>query len=381
MSADLIFVSAEASGDEMSVDVIREIRKHAPDYHIAAVGGDGLHDVGLTSPIDVSPLGVVGLIEGLKIYKEVIRIADETVAFIIDENPRAVVLVDSWGFSIRVAQRLKKQAPHIKVIKLIGPQVWATRPGRAKTLSDCVDHLLCIHAFEVPFYEPYNLPCTVIGNPALHRLPKGNPQRFRQEEGLEPDEKVLLVLPGSRSSEIKKVAPELARAACLTSEECQVRTYVLVAHSAETALKSQELIWPNNTIFFSDLERKADLMAASTFALACSGTVTTEVAAQGTPMLVGYKMGWLTWTIAKAFLLKIQYASLINIALDREAIPEFLQGDLVADDMATCARAYLESDEQRDVQKRDLKKALDKMGWDDAPADEIAAKSILDQIS
>lgn len=122
-------------------------------------------------------------------------------------------------------------------------------------------------------------------------------------------------------------------------------------------------------------------MAASTFALACSGTVTTEVAAQGTPMLVGYKMGWLTWTIAKAFLLKIQYASLINIALDREAIPEFLQGDLVADDMATCARAYLESDEQRDVQKRDLKKALDKMGWDDAPADEIAAKSILDQIS
>ena len=145
MNCDLIFVSAEPSGDDLSVAVIQSLRTKLPDLEIKAIGGDALETVELSSPLDVSPLSVLGLFEGLKVYPQVVKLADAAADFIAANDPKAVVLVDSWGFMLRVAQRLKKRAPHIKLIKLVGPQVWATRQGRAKTLAKLVDHLLCIH--------------------------------------------------------------------------------------------------------------------------------------------------------------------------------------------------------------------------------------------
>ena len=213
MSCDLIFVSAEPSGDDLSVAVIRSLRNKLPDIDIKAIGGSALESVGLSSPLDVSPLSVLGLFEGLKVYPQVVKLADAAADFIIDSAPKAVVLVDSWGFMLRVAQRLKRRAPHIKLIKLVGPQVWATRPGRAKTLAKLVDHLLCIHDMEVPYYEPFGLPCTVIGNPALDRLEAGDGEEYRRQLGLAEDQRLLLILPGSRKSEISRTAPTLADAA------------------------------------------------------------------------------------------------------------------------------------------------------------------------
>ena len=124
---------------------------------------------GVRSDIDVSELSVIGLIEGLKVYKRVVEIADAAADEIIAFAPDVVALVDSWGFTLRVAQRIRERAPQIRLVKVVGPQVWATRPGRAKTLATTVDHLVCIHAMEVPFYEPFGLPVTVMGNPALSR--------------------------------------------------------------------------------------------------------------------------------------------------------------------------------------------------------------------
>ena len=206
MKTGLLFVSAEPSGDDLSVSVIQMLRTLKAGIEIKAIGGPALSEVGLESPIDVSPLSVLGLFEGLKVYREVVRLADAATDFIISNDPKAVVLVDSWGFMVRVAQRLRKRAPHIKIVKLVGPQVWATRPGRAKTLAGLVDHLLCIHHMEVPYYEPFGLSCTVIGNPALDRLEKGDGVAYRQRHGVPNDRTLLLILPGSRRSEISRIA-------------------------------------------------------------------------------------------------------------------------------------------------------------------------------
>ncbi|MGB2074860.1 MAG: lipid-A-disaccharide synthase, partial [Henriciella sp.] len=206
-------VAAEPSGDLLAREVVTEMRRHDPKLEFSCIGGPELAAIGLVSKIDISALSILGLFEGLKAYPKVVKLADAAADAIIAAQPEAVVLVDSWGFMLRVAQRLKKRAPEIKLIKLVGPQVWATRPGRAKTLSQVVDELICIHDMETPFYEPYGLPVTVMGNPALSRTLKGNGERLRKLLGIANDKEILLVLPGSRPSEIARVAPALVEAA------------------------------------------------------------------------------------------------------------------------------------------------------------------------
>ncbi|MBN04698.1 lipid-A-disaccharide synthase [Ponticaulis sp.] len=380
MSCDLIFVSAEPSGDDLSVAVIRSLRNKLPDIDIKAIGGSALESVGLSSPLDVSPLSVLGLFEGLKVYPQVVKLADAAADFIIDSAPKAVVLVDSWGFMLRVAQRLKRRAPHIKLIKLVGPQVWATRPGRAKTLAKLVDHLLCIHDMEVPYYEPFGLPCTVIGNPALDRLEAGDGEEYRRQLGLAEDQRLLLILPGSRKSEISRTAPTLADAATRLVERFghRLKPVVLVSKSVAELVHSANLSWPSDTHFETKVEAKADLMSAADVALACSGTVTTELASQGCPMVVAYRMGPLTWFLADKFLYQPDYATLFNIAADKEVAPEFLQDQLTAENVAGAAGELLTNDQKRAKQIHEQFEALERMGLGGKAAPEIAADTLIE---
>ncbi|WP_022695475.1 lipid-A-disaccharide synthase [Ponticaulis koreensis] len=380
MSCDLIFVSAEPSGDDLSVAVIQSLRDKLPDLEIKAIGGSALDSVDLSSPLDVSPLSVLGLFEGLKVYPQVVNLANAAADFIVENAPKAVVLVDSWGFMLRVAQRLKKRAPHIKLIKLVGPQVWATRPGRAKTLAKLVDHLLCIHDMEVPYYEPFGLPCTVIGNPALDRLEAGDGEEYRSQLGLAEDQRLLLILPGSRKSEISRTAPTLADASSRLVERFRrnLKPVVLVSKSVAELVRSGNLSWPGDTHFETNVKAKADLMSAADVALACSGTVTTELASQGCPMVVAYRMGPLTWFLADKFLYQPDYATLFNIAADKEVAPEFLQDQLTARNLSDAAGELLTNDQKRANQIHEQFEALERMGLGGKPAPEIAADTLIE---
>ena len=168
----LFFVAAEPSGDLLASEVIDVIRAREPGAFIAGIGGEEMAAHGVRSAIDTGPLAVLGLWEGVKAWRTAVKLADAAVDEIIRAAPDKVILVDSWGFMLRVAQRLRKQAPHIRLIKLVGPQVWASRPGRARTLAATVDHLLCLHDIEEPFYQPYGLATTVISQ--LHGCGRGS---------------------------------------------------------------------------------------------------------------------------------------------------------------------------------------------------------------
>lgn len=381
--ASVYFVAVEASGDLLASEVIQELRSQQPDIVVNGVGARAMEAAGVHSSIDLSPLSVLGLLEGLMVYRDVVRLADEVTADILATSPDAVILVDAWGFMLRVAQRVRKARPDIKLIKLVGPQVWATRAGRAKTLSSLIDHLLCIHEMEVAYYEPYNLPTTVIGNPALSRVIDGNGARLRDELSISDKTEIVLVLPGSRPSEVKRVAPDLIEAARLLKTAKPDREIVIApAESIRDAF----------LVAFPDIEEWAhvartpqqgyDAMAAADLALACSGTVTTELATQNTPMLVAYRTGWITWAVAKGLLYQKTHITLLNITNgDREIVPEFVQQKLTAENVARAAENLLGDPTKLATQLAAQSDALQTMVREGASAAKISANAILNELS
>ena len=377
------FVAAEPSGDLLARETAEALKAKDPTATLFGIGGRELAKIGLESPIDVAPLSILGLFEGLKAYGTVVKLADAAADAIIEAKPDAVVLVDSWGFMLRVAQRVRDRNPSIKLIKLVGPQVWATRAGRAKTLAATVDHLICIHQMEVPYYEPHGLSVTVMGNPALSRTKLGDGARARQEIDAQSSEQVVLVLPGSRPSEIKRVAPVLVEAAWLMKSQ---NSDLKIVFAPAPSVKEQFLE------AFPEIEKwskipeeaisSADIMAAADFALACSGTVTSELAVQGTPFLVGYKTGWITWALARFLLYKPEHITLLNIAADdTEVAPEYVQTKFKPDDLAEKALSLLADPAMLQVQIEAQNKALSRMGERDEAASDVAADTILSVIS
>jgi len=382
VSAPRIYmVAAETSGDLLAREVVEDIRRRNPDAHISGIGGGELASVGIESAIDISPLSILGFVEGLRAYGDVVRLADAAADAIIADDPDVVVLVDSWGFMLRVAQRVRLRAPNIRLVKLVGPQVWATRPGRAKTLASVVDHLLCIHDLEVPFYEPFGLKTTVIGNPAISRHVQGNGSSFRAGQSIPEDAKLVLVLPGSRPSEIKRVAPELVSAAkALKSNDPNLKIVFMPASNVATQFREDFPGVASWSIVSSDPGARYDAMAAANLALACSGTVTTELAMQDTPMIVAYKTGWITWALARGLLYSKTHITLLNIVSDDQPIvPEFVQTRLKSDLIAAAAQDWLTDPDKLSAQLDRQRIALDRMKEGDRDASEIAAGVILDE--
>ena len=384
MSARRIFlVAAEPSGDLLARETADALKAENPGIELAGIGGAELAKIGIESPIDIAPLSILGLFEGLKAYGTVIKLADAAADAIIAFRPDAVVLVDSWGFMLRVAQRVRARDPDIKLIKLVGPQVWATRAGRAKTLAATVDHLICIHQMEVPYYEPHGLSTTVMGNPALSRTQRGDRAAYRAAHEIADTDRMVLILPGSRASEIKRVAPVLVEAAWLLKSQ---NPELKIVSAPAAAVREQFIAafpgierW---TILANADDRAEDVMAAADLALACSGTVTSELAVQGTPFIVGYKTGWITWALARYLLYKPDHITLLNIAADdSEVAPEYVQTRFKADALAERAGVLLSDPTALAAQISAQNKALSRMGERDEAAAVIAAKSILAVIS
>lgn len=372
-------VAAEPSGDLLASEIARKLREIDPSTRLAGIGGEALAAEGISSPIDVTELSVIGFVEGLKIYKRVIELADQAAADIIGTAPDVVGLVDSWGFTLRVAQRVRARAPHIRLVKIVGPQVWATRPGRAKTLAQTIDHLVCIHAFEAPFYDPLGLPVTVMGNPALSRGHKGDKVAGRRALGVASDAPILLVLPGSRRSEIDQVAPELLQAARDVKERLpEVEIVVQPASNIRRYFLERFPDTADWAVLSPEMADRYDIMAAADYALACSGTVTSELAMQETPFLVGYHTGWVTWALARFLLFKPTHITLLNVAADdTEIVPEFVQTKFKASAMADTAVSMLSDKAARERQIATQKEALSRMGEGQLESADIAARILL----
>lgn len=375
----VMLVAAEASGDDRGADLMRALRRRlGPDgVRFVGVGGARMTAEGLDSPFDIAELSILGLLEGLLAYPRVVKRADETAALAARERPDVAVLIDSWGFTLRVAQRLRRQQPGLPLVKYVGPQVWASRPGRAKTLAQSVDHLLTIHAFDAPIFEAAGLPTTFVGNSTLSLDFAGaDPARLRAQIGAAPDDPILLVMPGSRPGEVARMLPPFEEAVRrLKAERPNLRVVIPAAPTVAATVRSAAAGWPDAHVLEGE-GAKLDAMKAATVALACSGTVTTELALAGAPMVVAYRLGKLTHAILKR-LIRTPYITLFNIAAGAFVAPELVQDECTGPALAREVALRLDDPAYRDHQVAAQNAALEKMGRGGPDPSDAAAEALL----
>ena len=373
----IMLVAAEASGDALGAGLAKALKAQRPDIRFVGVGGSRMAEQGVASPFDIASLSILGWIEGLKAYGLVKQRVTETVALAMAERPDAVVLIDSWGFTIRVAKALREQLPGVPLIKYVGPQVWASRPGRAKTLAGTVDHLLALYAFDAPWFEREGLATTVVGSQALHVDMSGaDPVGFRQSRGIAADANLLLVLPGSRPSEIRLMTPVYeAAVARLKAADPSLEVAVVAAGTVADDVAARIASWPFRVHLVAEAE-KYDAMRAATVALATSGTVSTELALAGAPMVIAYRFQPLSYALMKPFFTG-KYATLFNHAADAEIARELIQKDATPEKVAAEVGRLLADPVARVEQVRRQTAALDLMGRDAADPSTLAAEAVL----
>ena len=374
----IMLVAAEASGDALGAGLARALRARLGDgVTFVGVGGPKMRAEGVVSPFDIAELSILGWLEGLRAYDRVKKRVAETAALAERERPNAVVLIDSWGFTIRVAKAIRATSPATPLIKYVGPQVWASRPGRAKTLADSVDHLLALYAFDAPWFEKEGLATTVVGSQALHvDMSSADPARFRVERGIAPGADLLLVLPGSRPSEIRLMTPVYEAAIRLLKQRRPgLEVVVVLAGTVAEDVAARVSTWPFRVHLVQE-DRKYDAMKAATVALATSGTVSTELALAGAPMVIGYRFQPLSYAIMKPFFTG-RYATLFNHAADEEIARELIQKDATPDKVAAELEHLLDDIDARAGQADRQTAALDLMGREGRDPSEIAAEAVL----
>lgn len=376
----VMLVAAEASGDDRGAALARALKRRLGDgVRFVGVGGARMAEEGVESPFDIAQISILGLLEGLFAYRRIMARVADTAALAAREKPDVAVLIDSWGFTLRVAHALRRHAPGLPLIKYVGPQVWATRPGRAATLAQAVDHLLTIHSFDAPLFEAQGLKTTFVGNAALNvDFSRADPARLRAALGIGADDPVLLVVPGSRPSEIRRMLPVFEDAVNrLKAERPNLAIVIPAASTVVEMIRAGVAGWPHRAHVVEGDEAKFDAMQAGTFALACSGTVTLELALAGCPMVVGYRLDPITAFIAMRILLRTPYISLFNIAAQAFVAPELLQDACNGEHLAREAALRLDDPALRGRQITAQFEALDKMGRGGPDPSDAAAEAVL----
>jgi|KBSMisStaDraftv2_1062788.scaffolds.fasta_scaffold147270_2 lipid-A-disaccharide synthase len=376
----LMLVCGEPSGDQLGAQLIAALKAISSEpIEFMGVGGPAMAAEGLSSifPIDVT--SVMGLREIVPRLPEILRRIRAATDFALAARPDALVCIDSPEFTHRVAKRLRRSGSKTVIVNYVAPQVWASRPYRAKTMVSYFNLVLALLPFEVSFFEKHGLPARFVGHPAVERKARvqgGEALRARLRIGQR--QPLLLILPGSRVSEVRPLLPVFRKTVEMVCEAVPGLTCVLpvVSHVAHV-VRDLAIDWP---VPLHIVEREADKFAAfdaADAALAASGTVTTELALAEVPMAVAYKLGWITSLAARA-LIRIPYVSLVNLVLQRQAVPEFLQRRCRAELIAPCIIRLLHDPDFRSRQQQDLRQAVHMLGVDEEPPSRRAAKALLD---
>ena len=323
----LIFIVAgEPSGDALGARLMQALKKKTRNrVSFAGIGGDRMEEEGIKSLFPMAELSVMGAAEVLPRLAQLLGRIREAAEAIDRRPPSALVTIDSPDFNFRVLKRLgKKDFPFIH---FVAPSVWAWRPGRAKKVAGILDHLIALLPFEPPYFEVEGLKTTFVGHPVLESgADAGDGPGFRARHGFSGDDPIIAVLPGSRMGEVTRLGPVFAETLFLLKKKFPgLRAVVPTVAPVASTVRRLTAEWPVPALVLEGDPEKYDAFAAADIALAASGTVALELALAGTPAVITYKTNPLTALIGKV-LFKARYVHIVNLVLDREAVPELLQG-------------------------------------------------------
>jgi lipid-A-disaccharide synthase len=369
----ILIICGEASGDLHAANLAKEILKVNPEIKISGVGGALLRKAGAQIYCDIKDLAVIGLFDVLKKLPKFFALQKLILKKIKEEKPDALILVDFSGFNLRLAKKINKAIP---TIYYISPQVWASRPGRIKTIKDCIHKLITIFKFEEEFYKRYGIDAVFVGNPLLDIVqPTMDRQEFFYKYGLADSKTTIALLPGSRRQEIKNILPIMLKASILISKALPSVQFVIV--------KTPQIEWSiyNRLVGGLDIDLiiieglTYDCLKSADFALVASGTATLETAIMQKPFVIIYKMGLLNYLLYRPQV-KVPYIGMVNIIAKRKVIPEFIQFEACPQKILDESIKILKNPSEIEQMKSNLERIKSLLG--EKGASERAAQTILD---
>jgi lipid-A-disaccharide synthase len=369
MSKKFFVIAGEASGDVLGAKLIAELKAQNSGAEFLGVGGRLMKEQGLVSIFPMEELSVMGFLEVLPHIPKLLRRIKQTADQIAKTQPDFVITIDSPDFCFRVMKVLKRNksaSKNIKKVHLIAPSVWAYREGRAEKISKLYDLLLAILPFEPPYFEKYGLKTVFIGHPIVENAPDFSKKNelneiFRKKRNIALDCEIVCLVPGSRNGEVTRIFPELIKAANVLGRKKPNLKVIIPLIEKTRELVSQMAKSLEVEYFLVEKEEKEAAFFASNFAVAKSGTNTVELSLYQIPMIVVYKLNFLTHFLVKR-MVKINFANLVNLILNREVIPEMLQKKCEGEKIAAALEKLMSNKSEAQRQIDESKKALKLMG-------------------
>ncbi len=361
MKKELVFIIAgEKSGDKLGAEVMSSLKKKNPNLTFAGVGGSLMQASGIETLFDIEELSIMGFVEILPKLNRLLQLKNMLVNEVLSSNPICVITIDSPDFCFRVAKKIKKRNPSIKTIHYVAPSLWAWRSNRGYKIVKYIDHVLTLFPFEPQVLSKYGINSEFVGHPIslLKPISEDRIIDFRKKYGLTQKDLLLILLPGSRVSEVKRILPVFLE----SLELLNLPKLKIMLPVPNSVIKCVDLLIANSPLDIklfsedpengSDFElKKSEIFSAADVAIAASGTVTLELAAYNTPMVVGYDVNWVSRQII-SILLKINHISLVNIILDKKLVPEYVGGNFKANLIASELNRLVVDEALRNEQKR-----------------------------
>lgn len=375
----LFVIAGEASGDKLGAALMAGLKQLAPAVTFEGIGGPLMEAEGLSSRFPMEDLSVMGLMEVLPKYRHLKRRIAETAEAICANPPDAVITIDSPDFCLRVLRAARAVRPDLRTIHYVAPSVWAWRPGRAAKMAEVVDHVLALLPFEPPYMEAAGMTCDFVGHPVVAepRASALEAEAFRETHMIGPDQPLVLCLPGSRAGEVKRLGPRFDEALMrLRDREPGLRVVLPTVRGVAPMVREMTARWPVAPIVVEETADKRAAFAAADLALAASGTVSLELAASRTPMVIAYDMAWLSRLIIGR-LLKVDTVTLVNLVSETRAIPEFLGARCEPGPIAAALFDLIENPGSRAAQHAAMALTMERLGEGGEDPGLRAARSVL----
>ena len=380
----IFIIAGEDSGDKLGSAVIDGLKKvvEVPPKFVG-IGGNGMISRGLQTIFPMSELSVMGFVEIASQYKNLKKRLNQTVSSILDENPDVLLTIDAPEFCFRVAKKIKLLNKNIPIVHYVAPSVWAWRPNRAKKIANFVDHVLALFPFEPRYFHDVGVKCDFVGHPIVLETiaDEESVTEFKKEHSL-ADEPIILCLPGSRRSEIDRLMPTFGETLVKFSNVLPDARFILPSTPDVFEYSKKFLDYmPKDIIFLTPekigvekyLEFKKASFKISHLALAASGTVSLELAANNTPMVIGYDMNFLSRKII-GFMLRTDTVNLVNLITGNRNIPECIGSNFNSEKLfLEMVRVYSNNLNQI----KDFKTSMDLLGINKEPPNVRAANSLL----
>ncbi|SDR07015.1 lipid-A-disaccharide synthase [Pseudovibrio sp. Tun.PSC04-5.I4] len=352
----LFFVVGEESGDQLGAEVIKSLRALLGDrLQVCGVGGERMAKLGVNSIFPLQEIAVMGVTAVLERLPTIIKRVYQSVDAVVAEQPDLLLIIDSPDFTHNVAKRVRKKAPHIPIVDYVSPSVWAWRPGRAKKMTFYVDQVLALLPFEPEMHKRLGgPPCAYVGHPLIERLSDLRPAAGERAE-LGAGKKQLVVLPGSRGSEVTRLLEPFGKTIELVcAQDPDVDVIIPAVPHQEARIRDGVKSWAIQPRIVTGEAEKFAAFRAANAALAASGTVTLELAIAGVPMTVAYKLDWFFRRLNQINKI-IKFVSvnsmvLPNLVLGDSSIPEFLEDEATPEALSASVLALLQDSPERRAQ-------------------------------